>query len=246
MVPISAVSTTTADSKAAEVPSPAGHCQPHTAASIAEAMRSVVRPTAMDSLDRFLGVAANLAGCDEVSITGFGPKAPLEVLAAGNEKLRGLAQQEIDLGDGPSLESARTTFTVVEADLRDSRRWPQWTAVARREGVEACLAMHLFADTTLGAIAFYSSAPKDYTHHDLDTALTLAAHASLLVAGVRTEQHLWRAIDARNLIGQAQGILMHRYKLTGPAAFDLLTRTSQNSNRKLSTVASDLIATGQL
>jgi len=39
------------------------------------------------------------------------------------------------------------------------------------------------------------------------------------VARVRSEQDLWKAIDSRNLIGQAQGILMERYNLTAPKAF---------------------------
>ena len=42
----------------------------------------------------------------------------------------------------------------------------------------------------------------------------IAAHASVVLAYARAEQNLWQAIDSRNLIGQAQGILMERFGLT--------------------------------
>lgn len=45
-------------------------------------------------------------------------------------------------------------------------------------------------------------------------------------------------------IGQAEGILMERYKVPAEQAFELLRRLSQNSNRKLIAVAKELVATG--
>jgi AmiR/NasT family two-component response regulator len=50
----------------------------------------------------------------------------------------------------------------------------------------------------------------------------------------------------RDLIGQAKGILMERYKIDAQRAFSLLVRVSQHSNRKLRDVAIELATTGQL
>ena len=44
---------------------------------------------------------------------------------------------------------------------------------------------------------------------------------------------LSQAIDARKLVGQAQGILMERYDLDDRQAFDVLRRASQRLNRKV-------------
>lgn len=50
----------------------------------------------------------------------------------------------------------------------------------------------------------------------------------------------------RNEIGQAQGIIMERYHVTASGAFDVLTRLSQHTNRKLVDIARELALTGEL
>ena len=48
---------------------------------------------------------------------------------------------------------------------------------------------------------------------------------------------------SHNLIGQAQGILMERYKVTAERAFAVLSRVSQETNVKVRDVAQRLIDT---
>jgi len=62
----------------------------------------------------------------------------------------------------------------------------------------------------------------------------------------RTERNLWQAIDTRNVIGQAQGILMQKYGLTAEKAFGVLRRYSQQHNLKLAAVAEQLTTTRTL
>jgi hypothetical protein len=99
-----------------------------------------------------------------------------------------------------------------------------------------------------GALNVYSAAPgvlgDELTR---DQALLLATHASLALAGTEAvrlaelrETHLRRAIDTRNVIGQAKGILMQRRGITADEAFDLLRRTSQDLNVKLAELAHTL------
>ena len=66
------------------------------------------------------------------------------------------------------------------------------------------------------------------------------------MASARNEESLTQAIDARKLIGQAQGILMERYDLDDRRAFDVLRRYSQDHNLKLNEVARLLVSTGRL
>jgi AmiR/NasT family two-component response regulator len=49
----------------------------------------------------------------------------------------------------------------------------------------------------------------------------------------------------RDIIGQAKGILMERFKIDHLAAFELLTNASQETNRKLYAVAEELALTGE-
>ncbi len=57
--------------------------------------------------------------------------------------------------------------------------------------------------------------------------------------------NLHEALLTRELIGQAQGILMERERITGTQAFDVLRRASQHLNIKVREVARTLIETGE-
>ena len=80
----------------------------------------------------------------------------------------------------------------------------------------------------------------------MEAARVIAGHASVVLAYARTDQNLWRAIDTRNFIGQAQGILMERYRLTAASAFEVLRRCSQQQNTKVAVLAEQLATTGQI
>lgn len=100
--------------------------------------------------------------------------------------------------------------------------------------------------STVGALNLYDEAPNRFTDQDALRAQLYADHAALAIARARSEASLWQAIEARRLIGQAQGILMERFELTGDQAFAVLRRYSQDSNVKLRDVARKLIATRNL
>jgi AmiR/NasT family two-component response regulator len=51
--------------------------------------------------------------------------------------------------------------------------------------------------------------------------------------------------EEHNLIDQAQGILMERFKVTAEQAFTVLARASQDTNNQLRDVAQRLIDTGK-
>lgn len=50
------------------------------------------------------------------------------------------------------------------------------------------------------------------------------------------------ALDHRDVIGMAKGILMHAQGIGPEEAFEVLVRASQNRNRKLHDIAAELVA----
>ena len=74
----------------------------------------------------------------------------------------------------------------------------------------------------------------------------VAAHAAVAVAGSQQVSQLTLALDTRDLIGQAKGILMERYKITAQQAFLLLSRASSELNIKLRDVAERLTVSGEM
>lgn len=59
-------------------------------------------------------------------------------------------------------------------------------------------------------------------------------------------QNLEIALENRDRIGQAKGILIATAHISGDEAFDVLRRTSQNLNVKLRQIADHVVWTGQL
>ena len=79
----------------------------------------------------------------------------------------------------------------------------------------------------------------------LALALVLACDRVLAATSfAEREQHLRRAVDSHEEIGQAVGILVERHRWTPTTAFEQLKRTSQDHNIKLREVAQRVIESG--
>ncbi|SFP90268.1 GAF and ANTAR domain-containing protein [Amycolatopsis rubida] len=161
------------------------------------------------------------------------------------------AAEELDriqyrTGEGPCLEAARHERPghALTNNLPESDAFPEFGVLAGRLGFGSLLATTLLPDAKSdrppGAINLYSRQAGAFDDDAVDSALILASHASLALSGSAAhtaaalkEAHLKRAVDSRDLIGQAKGILMNRRGVTADAAFDILRRTSQDLNVKL-------------
>ena len=101
-------------------------------------------------------------------------------------------------------------------------------------------------ETTIGALNLFDPEPDRFDADDVAVAQVLARHAGIALATSQRVENLELAIDARKLIGQAQGILMERFDLDADRAFEVLRRFSQDRNIKLREVAQRLIDTRKL
>lgn len=153
----------------------------------------------------------------------------------------------VELGEGPAISAMEARRTVVANNLATDGRWPDWCPAARELGVSSVVAIRLWTSTaSMGAMLFYGSQVDTFDDSAVGIAEILGRHASIAVASARQEESLTRAIDARKLVGQAQGILMERYSLDDRRAFDVLRRYSQTTNTKLNEVARILVSTRRL
>jgi AmiR/NasT family two-component response regulator len=57
----------------------------------------------------------------------------------------------------------------------------------------------------------------------------------------RENEQLRRAVESRDIIGQAKGMLMERFDVDAAGAFGLLVKLSQESNTRLAHVAQKLV-----
>lgn len=150
--------------------------------------------------------------------------------------------------EGPCLSAAYEQKTVRIPDMDTEPRWPAFSRRAAAEtGVRAMLAFQLFVqDENLGALNLYARRPHVFDDESEHVGLLVAAHAAVAFADTRETNQLNEAIETRDLIGQAKGILMERHRVTGQQAFFLLSEASSRTNTRLVDVADHLVASGEL
>lgn len=154
---------------------------------------------------------------------------------------------QVEVGEGPAVQAVTDSRSVVVHDTASDQRWPRWGVYAARLGLHSALSVRLWTSRrTLGALSFYAARPRAFDVDELAVAEIVGRHASVALAAAMQEESLTQAIDARKLVGQAQGILMERFDLDDSQAFDLLRRYSQTTNTKLNDVARRLVDTRRL
>jgi GAF domain-containing protein len=205
-----------------------------------------LRATPEQLLDQILEVATRLVpGAEDASIA-LGYDAELQTVAAAGDAA--LAADEIQraLGCGPTHDVLTEQRPVRIADLSSDPRWTEFRPLAAEVGVRAVLACPLpMPRRRLGVLSVYSSKPAAF---DAAAELVLpvfAARAAIAIGYADTVTNLRRAIESRQVIGQAVGILMERHRLSAKEAFDTLVTVSQQAHIKLRELATRVSETGE-
>ena len=146
--------------------------------------------------------------------------------------------------EGPCLTAAWDEQTVHVRDLETDDRFPNYRRDALAETpIRSIMAFQLFiADESLGALNIYAEEPNAFGDESRTLGLIFAAHSSVAWNSARRESQFQKALASRDVIGQAKGMIMERYRVDAVQAFELLRKLSQNSNVPLTAVASDLVA----
>jgi transcriptional regulator with GAF, ATPase, and Fis domain len=154
---------------------------------------------------------------------------------------------QYDTGQGPCLSTVYEQHTVHLPNMITETRWPLFTRRTAELGVLSMLSFQLYVQRDrLGALNLYSAQQHAFGDDSEHVGLFFALHSAVAMSGAQQLEHLTRAAAARDIIGQAKGILMERYKLTADQAFAVLARASQDTNTKLVEVARYLAAAGEL
>jgi GAF domain-containing protein len=223
------------------------------------AVRSLSRLLlAEETLETTHGRVASLAcrtlpPCDLASVTMINdgrPSTPVQTdpLAADLDSVQYRSRR------GPCLEAYQVGKIVREKISERAERWPEFSTAAEKAGVHSVLAVPLVAnDHAIGALNLYSKSPAGYDEAAEDTARLFSQQAAVACANAEVywrtfslTEHLREALESRDVIGQAKGILMARRNCTADAAFELLRQASQHHNIKLREIAEQVVYLGDL
>lgn|GEM_PF-1080344 len=202
-------------------------------------------------------------GAEAASLTLVGADGEWTTPAFSGGLAERVDRLQYALGQGPCLDAAGAVewTAILVRDLGRESRWPGLAARGAESGARSVMSVSLFAGPVLGArgaqqavgsLNVYASTAAAFGESERDTALLLALYAALALAATEAINEAGEQIDqlreamaSRNVIGQAQGILMERNKFTAGQAFDRLRAASMNLNRKLRDVAKDLSESGE-
>lgn len=184
---------------------------------------------------------------DEASVSLVTGNRTIDSRAASSDLPRNVDALQSETGEGPCLDASYEDRVVNVPDLSTDTRWPEFSPKAFNLGARSMLSFQLFVNGDhLGALNLFG---KDVGAFDAESeriGALVAAHAAVAVAGSQQVNQLTQALDTRDLIGQAKGILMERFKITSQQAFLLLSRASSELNIKLRDVAERLTVSGEL
>lgn len=211
-------------------------------------LTEIHRPSLDDALAQIVIAAVDTvprAAGAGIARTGTGTVASAY---ATSEDVRSLDELQVRLHQGPCIAAAghqpqRGFVHARDLAGRDRDLWPSFAPQAVVLGYRSLLSLPLaHAMGHSSALNLYAREPQAFDEEAIVTASLFSLQAAILIYGVRDTENVRRALDSRDLIGQAKGLLIERFHLTGDDAFQMLVEASQSTNLKLVEVARWVLA----
>jgi hypothetical protein len=186
-------------------------------------------------------------GADEASISAVTRRRAVRTPAASGALARAVDQAQYQTGQGPCLDSLYEQQTLRLSDVSREPRWADFCARATQLGVRSMLAIQLYVEgDNLGALNLHSRQVDAFSDESEQVGLMFAAHAAVAMAGAQQQEQMVAAVDSWDLIGQAKGILIERYKISSLEAFRLLVVASQTPTSSCTTSPSTWLGPAHL
>jgi GAF domain-containing protein len=189
-----------------------------------------------------------IPGAREVSVTLLrGSHA--RTAAYTGELALSLDEVQYEDGHGPCLHASAASDTVSVPDTADEMRWPDWARQAVRAGAHSSLSIGLPVEEGVhGALNIYATKPGAFDDDAVVLAQSFAGYAAVALTNAHLydsqatlTQHMQTAMASRAVIEQAQGIIMGDRRCTAEEAFAVLSKLSQDTNRKVRDAATALV-----
>ncbi|WP_330465660.1 GAF and ANTAR domain-containing protein [Micromonospora zamorensis] len=184
----------------------------------------------------------------EVSVTlmrgGVGHTA-----AFTSEVAREMDERQYAQGRGPCLDAAASGDVLSVPDLSTEDRWPEWADRGRKQGLGSSVSIGLpIQEAVVGALNVYAHTPEAFDDDTVTVLETFAAYAAVALSNAQLydstanlARQMREAMANRAVIEQAKGIVMAERRCGPAEAFAILSKVSQDSNRKVRDVAQALV-----
>ena len=203
-----------------------------------------------------IAVRLVLASRDALPVTGVGlswvtPHGPGATLAATDGPARLIEELQFSLGEGPCVDSSRSGFPVLQADLARTAAtlWPTFGPRALAAGIAAVFAFPLQVGAVrMGVLDLYRDVAGPLADGDLDEALAYAdaATAVLLELQARSGEdtvhpYLLDSLHDRAEVHQASGMISVQLGVRPADALTVLRARAYASDRSMIDLARAVI-----
>jgi GAF domain-containing protein len=173
----------------------------------------------------------------------------LRSVAASDERFAHLEDLQIRHQEGPCIEAFDTKVLVGATDLEQDGRWPLFCEGALKRDVRAVLASPLpYNQDAVGVVAVLSERSRPWSPANELALLAFTDLAALLIASIiqgaqQTELagQLQGALNSRQVVEQAKGILMGTQGISARAAYEQLRSRARSERRKLALVCAEVV-----
>jgi len=173
----------------------------------------------------------------------------LRSVAASDDRFARLEDLQVLHQEGPCIEAFDTKELVGAVDLEHDDRWPLFSEAAIRRDVRAVLASPLpYNQDAVGVVAVLSERSRPWSAANELALLAFTDLAALLIASIiQGEQQselagqLQGALDSRQVIEQAKGIVMGTQGISARAAYEQLRSRARAERRKLVVVCAEVV-----
>jgi len=199
-------------------------------------------------VQHIVDVAVSVIDCNAAGVMLVQGDKRIETAAFSDDSVKRADMLQLELHEGPCLSAMAGGDHFRIDNTTTDQRWPRWCPGVAEFGIRSVISVWLANGDKkpVGSLLIYSHRIHAFDDEDVATARILGAHAAIAVRRLRRDEAVERAIDSRTLIGQAEGVIMAKYRVTPDQAFAALTRCSQASNRKLRDIATDVVRTRSL
>ena len=213
---------------------------------LAERLRSIQQRTDMpvsSALEDLTSSAAAAMNADYAGITVVDAKGRISTLGATHPYPALLDKIQETHREGPCVAAAWDHHTMRIDDVGTDRRWPRYCReVIDQTPIRSIVSFQLYANRrSMAALSFYAEQPRAFDHGAIEIGLIFAAHTAIAWNMLKRDDQFRSALESRDIIGQAKGMLMERFHVDAVHAFELLKRLSQESNMQLVEVARQLV-----
>ncbi len=192
---------------------------------------------------------ATVGGADGVSVS-LRRHGHLSTVSASDQTVLDMDASQYETEEGPCVDASVKGHRFYAEVLETELRWPSFTPRARALGINAILSSPLLVGKEpVGALNIYSRRPSAFAAQDQRLASVFADEASIVLSEAQADvtdhqldDRLGEALRSRELISQAQGVIMERDGIGEDRAFSTLRRLAVESGQPLRDHARDVLS----